>query len=406
MLFCLLLILEQRRKGKGKRKNSGKQHVKFNPSNPAGLQKTTDFLANMADPVKPFLIPRLVPTEAVPNNFRCVKTITPDPAKQWAVFMVQPSFDTPIVQMIQDEAPVSYSSKQLETYHHLQASSQNMKIDFDNELVGNNGTRISPTPIAEGLHYGENFQMVEEGGKAYSGSVATINANVFWLDVKNNGKASVTVNVGLEAVTNGIRSGAITWGTDTAVASDATLQAPSGAFTNIPGMTGFCVCFKWKWTTADSKTTASLDLGVSGALNVGGSYHWKPYPFLPPGGDYNDANANFRRAVGVSTTGFSVPMQNNASIMNRGGTLHAVQLRGGSRREIPGDPASIVDYVSNKTGLDVLPSAQLSDGLFWWYHPEKLQDIMFRPHVSTENAFLWWCLFYPLPYLAYYQQVY
>ena len=71
----------QCRKGKGKRKNSGKQHVKFNPSNPAGLQKTTDFLANMADPVKPFLIPRLVPTEAVPNNFRCVKTITPDPAK-------------------------------------------------------------------------------------------------------------------------------------------------------------------------------------------------------------------------------------------------------------------------------------------------------------------------------------
>lgn len=379
-----------RRQPQNQKKGQKPQSLPWNPKNPAGLDTTSKFLMNVADPTDPFLIPRLIPTHAVPVNFRSVKTLNPSPTKRWAIYMVQPSFTTPIVELEQTTAAIAYTGVRSESYHHLQRASAGQTIDFDNELKNGSGARITPTAIPDGNHYGENLQWVEVGGKKYAGSPSTLPANQYYLTVHNRGGMPITVQTGLQGTRGKTRSPiAITWGTPTNINAGATAGVACGAYTNSPLDDGACICFKWNWIDPLITNDASLDIQFNGFVELGGSYHWKPHTMLPTGGDYNDAMSNFRRATGVSTTGFSCLMQNTANLMNRGGTISACRLTGGSRYEIPGDPQSIQEFIANKTGTDIIPSAQLSDGLFWWYHPEKIQDIMFRPHADNENSFLY-----------------
>jgi hypothetical protein len=277
----------------------------------------------------------------------------------------------------------------METYHHLGPSSQNTNIDFDNELVAPSGQRITPSANAEGYHYAENRESVVSGGKVYQGNLAGVAGAAANLMVTNNSYASVDVRFGFQTVVGSTRTGSVSYGAWTAVTTGATIPVPNGTYGNDPNGTGFSATFQWRFTNPTTSHSGSLDLSVIGAVVVGASYAWAPMSFLPDSEEGVDAMTNYLRAMYVSTTGFSCLMQNNANVMNRGGTITACQLAGGSRREIPSDPAEIFRFAANKNGRKVLPSSKLSEGLFWSYHPEKIQDLMFRPHKTVENEFLY-----------------
>lgn len=354
----------------------------------SSVANTSKFLSNMMDPDHPFMIPRLVPTEATMNRYQTSKAITIDEESRYLVGMVQPSIEAPIVILKKSAEGIDYTGRRpYESYHHLASTGQ--VIDWDNELqVEGGSSRLAPTHIDNGLHYAEYQEKVVSGGKAFNGIVNTHAANAWWFNVKNNNSTSVTMRAGLYVVNEGVRQDTGIWGTSVTIAAGASQKVYCGEFTQSGTPDSFTLSFRID-AVGSSQAQYSLDVGVGGALSLGATWIWERMPFMSSTGEHATVLANYAASSGVSTTGFSFLLQNHAASIQKGGTICAAKMAGGSRKDMPMDPVSIASYVSTRNGRDVVSSSPLKDGLFWSYSPEKLQDLMFRKHPDLGQEFLY-----------------
>ena len=344
-----------------------------------------EFVSNLVCPRQPFLIPRVVPHEAVPNYFTTRLNIDEVPSSRFGALMFQPSLIAPCAQMVLSSPGMGYTNGNFNSYHHLSWNYADQWIDYDNNLYSGKSA-IAPYTIAAGLHYRENAEFVDSGGKAFRGP-CTVGANSFYMVVRNNSATALTITAQLQRIgEDGTRGAAVTsTGVDIAHGGTGSVLLPN--FNS--DVDDFAISFKYTNTVGGGvPNTASLDICFQGSLVLGQHWTWERKSFFANAKDQSDVMHNFYAAHATSTTGFAVTLSNLAAEIQAGGGIVGVYCPGGSRDNIPTNPQDLYDWAASRNTRHKLHNQHLKTGLFWTYRPEKIQDLMFRPHADVENQFL------------------
>lgn len=388
------LSKNQRRKLNAKKKrqaqakaasNAPKQgvQVKTASSPPASV---AEFLRNLSNPTYAMMIPRVVPTEAVPHHYQAGMDFNyPDGIKAGAM-IITPSLKVPVVESDYVDADETFQNDKMQSMHHVNEKYFDTYIDNDSGLRNEAGDKfISPSKLSVGYHYNESLGIssVTAGGRYYKMQGVNIANNSVGYRITNRGNAA-TFKTGIWNVTaSGTRTGLVE-SVGVSISGGATTNVYFPAFTQDPTSKGFGFGVSVQSGTTDD---VSIDYTLVGDVSLGGGWTWKPREFFE--NPENGVIADFEAADKFSLTAFSALLSNTSASMHKGGSIRAAQLPGGTRRQLPADPLELYNYLGNYNTRHKLEGQLLADGAFWSYHPEKIQDVMFRSHSTPENEFLY-----------------
>lgn len=388
------LSKNQRRKlnAKKKQQQNNKQAANKGPK-PSSASKgpasppasVAEFLRNLSNPTYAMMIPRVVPTEAVPHHYQAGMDFNYPSTVKAGALIITPSLKVPVVESVYVDATETYQNDKLQSMHHVSDKFFSTYIDNDSGLyAAGGGTFLAPSKLATGYHYNESLGVssVVTGGRYYKMQGLNILANTVGYRVSNRAN-SAAFQVGIWNISDsGTRYGLVE--TSLTISGGATSNVLLPAFTQDAAAKGFGIGVM---ITSASTDNASCDYVLIGDLSIGGGWNWAPRDFFET--PENGVIADFEAADKFSVTAFSALLSNTSAQMHKGGSIRAAQLPGGTRKQLPADPLELYTYLGNYNTRHKLSGQMLADGAFWSYHPEKIQDVMFRAHSTPENDFLY-----------------
>lgn len=259
-----------------------------------------------------------------------------------------------------------------------------MDIDFDSPLMDDNNNTLTSLAAKNGQHYKEESSQVVNGGRYYKVKNASTpaTANNWGFSIRNRGASTENLTAWMcdYYESTGARSNRVS-GPMVGIVSGSTSVISIPEFIQASDSDGICFGIR-------SQTGANLDVVMRDpGITAGADWVWDPQPFFQA--SEQSVMEDFRQAEKFSLTAFSALISNTSAQLNKGGSIRAAQLPGGTRDQLPLDPEKLYTFLGNVNSIHTLRSLQLSDGAFWSYHPEKIQDLMFRKHLTPEDTFLY-----------------